>query len=57
MMASTPDPLPDHGEHDPEQTGVEPTEADGIANPEQPPMDDDPSGLPDKEGDQLGDFA
>ena len=56
-MASTPDPRPDHGEHDPEQTGVEPTEADGIVNPEQPPMDDDASGLPDKEGDQLGDFA
>lgn len=37
--------------------GVEPTEADAVAHPEQPPMDDDASGLHDEEAEQLGDFA
>ena len=42
-----------------------PTEADGVARPEQPPMDDaagtdtedDAGGLPDEQADDLGDFA
>jgi hypothetical protein len=43
---------------DPDATeGVEPTEADNFAHPEQLPMDDDASGLPDDEAEQLGDFA
>lgn len=58
-MASTPTPdlQPDHGEHDPDQTGVTPTEADPVAHPEQPPLDDDASGLPDQPAEDLGDFA
>jgi hypothetical protein len=47
MSATPPDPT----------EGVEPTEADAVAHPEQPPMDDDASGLPDEEAEQLGDFA
>ncbi|UVO49659.1 hypothetical protein M0208_03715 [Sphingomonas sp. SUN019] len=37
--------------------GVLPTEADDVAKPEQPPMDDDASGLPDDDAEKLGDFA
>ncbi len=50
MMATRP---PSGDEFD----GVEPTQADDVAHPEQPPMDDDASGLPDEDAEQLGDFA
>ncbi len=40
-----------------ENDGVRPTPADEVAHPEQPPMDDDASGLPEGEADRLGDFA
>jgi hypothetical protein len=35
--------------------GVEPTEADAIVHPEQPPMDDAASGLPEDENDEMTD--
>ena len=40
-----------------EEEGVRPTPADEVAKPEQPPMDDDASGLPEDEAEKLGDFA
>lgn len=40
-----------------ENEGVTPTPADEVAKPEQPPMNDDASGLPEGEADRLGDFA
>lgn len=48
-------PAPQPG--DDEMEGVEPTEADDVTRPEQPPMEDDASGLSDEPSDDLGDFA
>ncbi len=45
-------------QQDPEENeGVRPTPADEVTHPEQPPMDDDASGLPEDEADRAGDFA